>query len=456
MSDEDIRKDEQGTDAAEATEAGGTDAGAEAAASAATPDQVVRLKVDPDLEFVKTISEWGGGDLKTCFQCATCSVVCPLSPDVNPFPRKEMLWAQWGLKERLANDPDLFLCHRCNDCSENCPRGAKTGDVMSALRHYAYQEHAWPRFLGRWINRPVMLPLLMAIPVLVIWGLVSLGGRFDIPAGAMPELASTYFGKMIEPWPWLDLTFIAAASFVVLSFGISIARMWRGYMQSPVQPDKSPKMPVTQALVQAVTDILAHRKFNECGAAHARRGAHLLILFGFGGLFLTTALVFVGMYLFGLKTPLPLGHWIKIIGNVSALTITAGLIWVIARRLNPALRVDHGRNTYQDVLFLGVITLTVITGITAQVFRLATMDSLAYGSYFLHLVFIFFLIFFAPFSKFAHVVYHTTALTWANHVGRKLQTLAVDDNLPARAAAPTETSDSAASEADKSSDEQAA
>jgi quinone-modifying oxidoreductase subunit QmoC len=389
------------------------------------------VRVDPDLEFVETIAEWGGGDLKTCFQCATCSVVCPLSPDINPFPRKEMIWAQWGMKDRLARDPDLWLCHRCNDCSENCPRGAKTGDVMAALRSFAYQTWAWPRFLGRWVNKPAMLPLLLAFPAVAVWMLIAFGGRWQPPFTENADLASRYWGNMINPWPWLDLGFIAVALFAAFSLLSSVVRVWRAWGASGVQPDLTPKRPIVDAFKRALVDILLHRKFAECGAARARRSAHLLILFGFGGLFVTTALVFIGMYLFGLQTPLALGHPIKVLGNASAIAIAIGLFLAIVRRTSADQAVSYGRNTYQDVLFLGVLTLVVLTGILSEVFRLATAHTSAAVAYYLHLVFIFFLFFYAPFSKFAHVVYHTVALTWAHHVGRQLKSLRVDDQLPA-------------------------
>ena len=397
---------------------------------AAPAPQVVPFRADPDLDFVTEVTAWGGGDLKACYQCATCAVVCPLSPDQNPFPRKEIIWAQWGLKERLVNDPDLWLCHRCNDCSENCPRGAKTGDVMAALRSYAYQANAWPGFLGKILNRPALLPVALAIPVVIIYGIIMAGGNLAAPGGENVELSSMYWGQMIEPWPWLDLGFMAAAAFALFSFGVSIKRLWRGFNESGVQEDVTPKMTMVQALTATVTDIVLHRRFNDCGAAHARKWVHLLILFGFVGLAVTTGLVFVGMYVFGLQTPMPLDHPFKILGNVSAVTITVGLIIAIGRRLTPALSVDNGRNAYQDVLFLGALTVVVATGIFSEVFRLATAHGLAAGAYFLHLVFILFLFMYAPFSKFAHVIYHTTAVTWAHHVGRELKTLALDDNLP--------------------------
>ena len=394
------------------------------------------LRVDPDLEFVETISKWGGGDLKTCFQCATCSVICPLAPDEHPFPRKEMIWAQWGLKEKLVSDPDLWLCHRCNDCSDNCPRGAKTGDVMAAMRSYAYQHHAWPGFLGRWLNNPLMLPLVLGFPFVLIAVIIYAGGNLAVPTGENPALSSQYWGNILEPWPWLDLTFILATTFVLASFAMSIKNLWQGFNNSGVQADLAPKKPIKDVAIDAVKDILLHAKFDKCGAGHARRTPHMLILFGFGGLLLTTVLVFVGMYVpkiwgsMGLQTPLALGHPIKVLGNASSITIVIGLLWVIARRVNPGLLLVHGRNSYQDILFLGVLTLVVASGVFSEVFRLSTMHTLAAGAYYSHLAFIFFLIFYAPFSKFAHVVYHATAVTWGHYVGRELK-LATPLPLPA-------------------------
>ena len=70
---------------------------------------MAQYNLEPDSGFTKELMEAGGESLKKCFQCATCSVACPLAPENNPYPRKEMLWASWGVKDKLMSDVDIWL-----------------------------------------------------------------------------------------------------------------------------------------------------------------------------------------------------------------------------------------------------------------------------------------------------------------------------------------------------------
>lgn len=45
--------------------------------------EVMSMNVQPDFEFIKAMKEAGGDTLKQCYQCATCSVACPLSTDTQ-------------------------------------------------------------------------------------------------------------------------------------------------------------------------------------------------------------------------------------------------------------------------------------------------------------------------------------------------------------------------------------
>jgi quinone-modifying oxidoreductase subunit QmoC len=105
--------------------------------------------IEPDLDFIKDIGALGGEDLKKCYQCATCSVACPISPDTKPFPRKEMIAASWGLKDKLVGNADIWLCHNCGDCSTRCPREAKPGDVPQ------FFFWLWEPSRGCWISHRI-------------------------------------------------------------------------------------------------------------------------------------------------------------------------------------------------------------------------------------------------------------------------------------------------------------
>ena len=42
--------------------------------------------IEPDLDFIRTLSKQGGDLFKKCMQCGTCSATCEISPDLEPFP----------------------------------------------------------------------------------------------------------------------------------------------------------------------------------------------------------------------------------------------------------------------------------------------------------------------------------------------------------------------------------
>ena len=105
------------------------------------------IEIIPDIEFKKELGRLSKASLNECMQCGTCSVVCSLAPDDNPFPRKEMIWAGWGLKGKLMADTDVWLCYQCNDCSINCPRQANPGDILARMREYVFKSFAFTRTL---------------------------------------------------------------------------------------------------------------------------------------------------------------------------------------------------------------------------------------------------------------------------------------------------------------------
>jgi len=125
----------------------------------------------------------GGENAMHCYQCATCSSVCELAPADNPFPRRQILLAQWGLFDELMGDPGPWLCHQCNDCSVRCPRDVRPGDIMASLRAMTVEKLAFPNFLGSLVgNVQKSWPLLVFGPILfwvVLLGLTTGFGEVE-------------------------------------------------------------------------------------------------------------------------------------------------------------------------------------------------------------------------------------------------------------------------------------
>jgi quinone-modifying oxidoreductase subunit QmoC len=71
-----------------------------------------------------------------------------------------------------------------------------------------------------------------------------------------------------------------------------------------------------------------------------------------------------------------------------------------------------------DWVFLGAIFLVGATGMLTEILRLMDNAALAYPMYFVHLVFVFYVIAFLPYSKLAHLLYRPLAIIHAKNVGR--------------------------------------
>jgi quinone-modifying oxidoreductase subunit QmoC len=104
---------------------------------------------------------------------------------------------------------------------------------------------------------------------------------------------------------------------------------------------------------------------------------------------------------------------------------------IVDRRVN---RAEAGASTSFDWLFVWLLLGVAVTGLLTEILRLIADPGLldgtgaaaewsgvayvAYAVYFVHLVLVFDLLVYLPYSKFAHILYRTVAMVYAEHTGR--------------------------------------
>lgn len=389
--------------------------------------------VQPDLGFIAQLRGLGGETLKKCYQCATCSVACPIAPENSPFPRKEMIAASWGLKDRLIKNADIWLCHQCGDCTDLCPRGAAPGDVLSAVRSAAITEYARPKALAHAVNDPKKLPFLLGIPALwfALFAFITINGRetmtkiFDVfgiswlhtHEGGEHVIAQADF---FSTW-FVDMTFVPIATAVVVIFFLSLKNFLNDIHNNAVLEGKTDKTTLDykeffQALVRVLPTVLKHDKFNECETNKDRATPHMMVLYSFIGLFIVTSIGFVLLYIAQSPGPYSQLNPMKWLANISGVALVIGSGLMIKNRLD---KKEDQITSYKDWFILGLVFTLGLTGMLTEMARLAHLTYISYFFYYVHLIAIFNLFAFLPFSKMAHLVYRLTAMAYAEYGNRK-------------------------------------
>ena len=85
------------------------------------------------------------------------------------------------------------------------------------------------------------------------------------------------------------------------------------------------------------------------------------------------------MYGFHMELPVPQSHWMKILGNISAVSLVIGCVWLLIHRMDKSKAA--GNATAFDNFFLGVVILLTVTGILTELGRYFFVPHVAIGIY---------------------------------------------------------------------------
>jgi len=316
-----------------------------------------------------------------------------------------MIWAGWGLKDKFTGDPDIWLCHQCGDCSDFCPRGVNPGDVFSALRHWCYLNYAKPKFMGFLLSSPKFLPVVLAIPVIFILMVIFLSGTLQIPEGEI------VFSKFFPHMP-LNISFFLILSLVVIGLVLSLRKFWKNLSQH--YPANKKSKGLIKSIYLALKDILIHRNFTQCNSRPYKFSSHFLVFWGFVLLLIVTVCAIISTIFF--NYPLPFYNPIKILGNIGGIMLFTGCGIMIYKRIFN--NKSGTKSNYFDWTFLLSLFILTSLGFATEILRLVN-SSFAYYIYFLHLIFVFLIIIYIPYTKFGHFIYRTVALTYLKSIERQ-------------------------------------
>ena len=391
-----------------------------------TPAAEMAEVVRPDNRFVADVIRLGGASAKKCFQCGTCTATCNVSYARNgdeSYPRLLMLWTQWGLKDKVLSDPSIWACYQCNDCSANCPRGAKPGDVLAALRALAIERYSVPGFMARVYREAKYIPLIFGVPALIIVALLYVFNGMTYPPG---DVVYRHFIPVI----YIELAGIVVGGLTVLGGALGLLKFWKNLAipeaeevarwQAVAGPGAMANALAAKGLeatfASTMSDIVKHSDFQACKADKARTYGHLLAFYGTPFLLFAAGLAAVYSTL-GIEMDDLAYVAVKTAGNLGGGMLAAGVVLLGYNRLRSG-KGRWGIGTYFDWFFLALIFANVVTGIAVQLARFANDPLVAYPLYIVHLAIVFGSFWYAAYGKFAHAFYRTAALTALRHGGR--------------------------------------
>lgn len=365
-------------------------------------DQMV---VEPDGELIRSLMAAGGADLKKCMQCSTCTSICSLSTQQDGFPRRQILHAQWGLKEKLLADPGPWLCHYCGDCSENCPRQASPGEAMMALRRYLTSQYDWTgisRLMYRSEAWNIGALLLIALVVVALFTLPHNFG-FRLLSRSGPEALSTVMLDKFAPKWIVHIGDTILASLLGLLLLGNATRMFRAVTRGDTIPFGAYLRHFPGLIVQGLTQ----KRWKECKSGDSVKNwvRHVVLVSGYATIF-----ILVVVFLPWFQVEDHSFHWSSLLGYYASAALLGATGWMMADRL--AKRGEmHRFSQFSDWLFPGLLFLAALTGVLLNVFRLLDRPMPTYVMYAVHLaVVVPMLVVEVPFGKWAHLLYRPLAI----------------------------------------------
>jgi ferredoxin len=375
------------------------------------------VRVDPAL--LPEVKAYGAFDVDACFNCGTCTAICPLSEADTSFPRRIIRYAQVGMKDELLASKELWTCYACGQCSETCPRQAEPSEFMAASRRYATASYDRTR-IAKFLFLQPLLGTIAAVLFAVFLGLFMYANR----SGPAPEGEMAFFefipAGLIHNMGIVAMILVFLAGLAgVLTMISKVAPAsgihWRGLM------NRDGLRAVAGSLWSSLAvESLGQKRYredcenDEAELAWYRRPwvMHAATMLGFLGLLAATMLDY-GLEIVGLRETgeqVPIWYPVRLLGTVAGLLMMYGATGLMIRRWRKEGRTVR-RSFTSDWMFLWLLWLAGLTGFVIELaLYLPNAPWWGYALFLVHVAIAMELVLLVPFTKFAHAIYRPVSL----------------------------------------------
>jgi heterodisulfide reductase subunit C len=334
-------------------------------------------RVDPTL--LLELKEYGAVGAEICFNCGTCTAQCPLTDDEHPFPRNMVRLAQLGLRDRILERTDPWLCYYCGDCAKTCPRGAEPGETMMALRRWLTAQYDRTGHSAKLYTseRAVAMTIIrLAVITLVAFVLYHLATGFDNIV--TERVALNTFAPVMLVWA-LVLAHGAYLGYRMIAGSLSMARHVLAAVTSEM---KIPAAIYLEEFKTFIVHFASQKRWRECGEDRSRWLKHLFLMSGY---ITMLALVLGFLWWFQTDDVYPLYHPQRWLGYYATIALIYGSVEILISRRRK-LEQLHRFSQPTDWLFPAFILVGAITGIMVHIFRYAGWAWPTYIIYVIHVM----------------------------------------------------------------------
>ncbi len=366
--------------------------------------------------FKHQLKKYGVGNWQECYHCGNCTAICPLTTGEHLFPRNSIRQIQMGINKKIEKGLDPWLCYYCGECSETCPRGANPGELMMTLRRYLTSVYDWTGISKRfYTNRNLELISIIGLSVIIVAAfliflplspLVRLYPENYTNAGGgvlinslVDNIGNVQFLHIIETG---DLIMAILVASLLIS---NIFHMWYKVILSDNTTKVSPTAYFTEAW-KLIAHFIAQPRFSKCDNKKYW-GGHFLMMTGYTIMFI---LIVGFLPRFQIEEIVPWYHWQRILGYYATFGILVFLTSVFVQRLRKR-KINQKYSHMSDWLFIVLLLLTTLSGISVHIFRINGLSVATYYMYIFHLaVLVPMIVIEVPFSKWSHLAYRPFAV----------------------------------------------